>query len=262
MAKQNTLPDPIESAQMMETDKLYKEFEPDANEILFGQKTLPNRLLTPREASKRKKIIMKLVDQKLKFKLIELMRQQVVVSNKSIEEESTAKMTIPTVSQTINYSQPSLSFTGSYQSQPNWFPHSGVAQHVEGNWQQQHCQAQAEWQASIYPQQYGATGGAWNNNWRFQPPTIEPYVHGNNQRSQQKPIKPIKRNVTQNPNLICPMVDVTTKSSSVTSNENTKISTKISMGVEERPNETVSTPQSPVISNVKQPTASMYVLHC
>ncbi|XP_037041082.1 uncharacterized protein LOC119077858 [Bradysia coprophila] len=56
--------------------ELYTQFEPDANEILFGQRTSPNRPLTDQELSKRRKIVLKLVDQKLKFELIELLRKQ------------------------------------------------------------------------------------------------------------------------------------------------------------------------------------------
>lgn len=56
--------------------ELYSQFEPDANEAVFGQRTAPDRPLTDKEVSQRKRIILKLVDQKLKFDLIALMRQQ------------------------------------------------------------------------------------------------------------------------------------------------------------------------------------------
>lgn len=52
----------------------YSEFEPDANEIMFGQRKAPDRPLTVKELSKRRKIILKIVDQKLKSELAELMR--------------------------------------------------------------------------------------------------------------------------------------------------------------------------------------------
>lgn len=62
----------------MNSDKqreMYRAFESDANEILFGHRTAPTRPLTDKEVMTRKKIILKLVDQKLKFELIEMMRK-------------------------------------------------------------------------------------------------------------------------------------------------------------------------------------------
>lgn len=55
---------------------MYTEFEPDANEILFGQRTAPNRPLTEKEVATKKKLILKFVDQRLKFELVELMGRQ------------------------------------------------------------------------------------------------------------------------------------------------------------------------------------------
>lgn len=49
----------------------YIEFEPEANEIMFGRQ--PDRPLTEKELSKRRKIILKLVDHKLKIELMDLM---------------------------------------------------------------------------------------------------------------------------------------------------------------------------------------------
>lgn len=238
MAERNfTLHDTSENTQM-ETDNLYKEFEPDANEIMFGQRTLPDRPLTTRESSKRKKIIMKLVDQNLKFKLIELMGHQ--VASKHQQHTKEIATTIPTVSQTMNSSQPSQSFT-SYQSQPNWLPYSELP-YAEGNWQQ-HCHS--EWQSSInYPPQYGTfvdVNTSWNCS--FQPniqPNIESNVPGNIQHFHQhlKSNKSLKRKATQNPNLICPVVNAANVSSGVCT-DNT-ISTKTSVDVQGEPSKTFS----------------------
>lgn len=49
----------------------YIEFEPEANKIMFGGQ--PDRPLTEKELSKRRKIILKLVDHKLKLELMDLM---------------------------------------------------------------------------------------------------------------------------------------------------------------------------------------------
>lgn len=220
------------------TDNLYKKLEPDANEVMFGQKTLPNRPLTVKEASKRKKILLKLVDQELKFKLIELMRHQVVAGghNRHADKE-------PTVRQTIDNFYPSHSFnSGSYQSQPNSLPYS-AGQYTEANWQQYHYQGQ--WQSSNYPQQYGAAVNvSWNNNRSFQPPNIHHFHQNSKPKKSHKQWK-----FTQNPNLICPMtVNATNKISHVIHKEDTKISTKTSVvGVQEQPNETVSAPGSSLI---------------
>lgn len=68
---------------------MYTDFEPEANEIMFGQRTLPNRPLTDKELSRRKRLMLKLLDQKLKFDLIELMARQ--------QKEMNIESPIPTV---------------------------------------------------------------------------------------------------------------------------------------------------------------------
>lgn len=222
MAEQNTLPDSSVFAQM-ETDNLYKEVEPEANEIVFGQKNVPDRPLTTKEISKRKKTILKLVDQKLKFRLIELMSQQ--VASEHTKETAT---TIPSVAQTINNSH---SYT-SYESQPNWYPYSGV-QNAEGNWRQ-HCQP--EWQPPNYPPLYGTVvDTSWNNNFCHQP-----NFQGNIQYSNQDldTNQSFVCKAKQNPNLISPVVDATKMSNAIY--RNNKTSTKTSVDVQEQPNETVS----------------------
>ncbi len=55
-------------------EECFRESEKEANKILFGAAE-PSRPLTNSEVSKRKKLILKLVDQKLKQKLTELMNQ-------------------------------------------------------------------------------------------------------------------------------------------------------------------------------------------
>lgn len=238
MAERNILPNTSRYAQT-ETDNLYKELEPDANQVMFGQKNLPDRPLTTKEVSKRKKIIMKLVDQRLKFKLIELMGQQVASKNNIQRIETTA--TIPTVDQTINHSQPLHSFA-SYQSQsqPNWFPYSG-SQYAEGNWPQP---CQTEWQSSIYPPQYGAAvDTSWNTNCGYQPniqSNVLPNIQSNVQYFHQnsKPDKPLKRKTTQNLYLLRPVVDATTISNVIS--KTNKVATRTSADVQEKPNEKVS----------------------
>lgn len=231
MAERYTSHDTSKNAQM-ETDNLYKEFEPDANEIMFGQRTLPDRPLTTKESSKRKKIIMKLVDQKLKFKLIELMGHQ--VASKHQQHTKEIATTIPTVNQTIYSSQPSQDYT-SYQSQPNWLPYSGLT-YGEGNWEQ-HCHS--EWQSSInYPPQYGpVVDTSWNRS--FPPniqPYIEPHVRGNMPHFHQ-PMKPLKRKIIQNPNLICPVVNATSVRNAICTDN--KSSTQTSVDVQEEPSEKI-----------------------
>lgn len=237
MAEQDTSG---EDAQM-NNDILFKEFEPDANEIIFGQKTLPDRPLTTREASKRKKIIMKLIDQKLKFKLVELMRHQVTSNNKCTKETAT---TMPTVSQTINNSQSSHSFTNCYQSQPDWFPYAGLQQ-AEESWQRQH-HCQAEWQSSYYNPSYGTVVEAFGNRHCSFQPNIHAnirHVHQNSSKSNES----LKWKATQNPNLIRPaVVDVTKIKNTVS--EYSRISTTTSVHVEEKPNEIGSTFRSSLIS--------------
>ncbi|XP_037044073.1 uncharacterized protein LOC119080005 [Bradysia coprophila] len=184
----------------METESLYKELEPDANEIMFGQKTPPDRPLTMKEESKRKKILLKLVDQKLKFKLVEMMRQQVDKQHK----QETSTTNIPTVCHTINnYSQPSYG-SNDYQSQSNWSHWSDSVQHTEEYWQQHYPDGS---QASAYPSYYGTiVDKSWNSH--------QPNVHSNEQvnfryaHQNVNPTRSLKRKHTQNPHLIHPsMVD-------------------------------------------------------
>ncbi|KAG4074021.1 hypothetical protein HA402_014226 [Bradysia odoriphaga] len=185
----------------METENLYKELEPDANEIMFGQKTLPDRPLTMKEESKRKKILLKLVDQKLKFKLVEMMRQQVDKQHK----QETSATTIPTVCHAINnYSQPTYGSNG-YQSQSNWSPwsDSGV-QHAEGNWQQHYPDGS---QASAYQLHYGTIV---DKSWSSHQPNVQPNEQDHFRYAHQNvnPTMSLKRKHIQNPHLINPpMVD-------------------------------------------------------
>lgn len=239
MAQQKTLPDTSDERDAkLETDNLYKELEPDANEIMFGQKTLPNRPLTMKETSKRKKILLKLVDQRLKFKLIELMGREVVSKqNKQAIETVT---TIPNVNQTMNTLQPSYSFS-SYQ--PNWFPHSDLHQHAEeGNWPQHY---QSEWQLSSYSPQYGTVWNGMDVSWNsFQTNHSQGEIQSNVQHFRQhlKANKPLKRKIEQNPNLI-----VASELKNVARNDN-KISTKTSVNVPGNPNEKFAAACSSLIS--------------
>lgn len=56
-------------------DNLYTEATKEANEILFGSQTSPEKPWPEKVVSKRKKLVLQLIDQKLKFKLIKLMSQ-------------------------------------------------------------------------------------------------------------------------------------------------------------------------------------------
>lgn len=179
----------------METDDIYKELEPDANEIVFGQRTPPDRPLTTKEASKKKKVLLQLVDQKLKFKLVELMKQQVASQhNSSHNQEISASTAIPATSQTTN---DSLCF-GEYKQQSNWsnWPDSGL-QHGGGYWQTPGSQSYP------YPTNYGpAVDTTWNSRNSFQP-----NLHDNSQYAhQQLSKKALKRKLRQNPNLIHPSI--------------------------------------------------------
>lgn len=213
MSERNILPNVSELSQM-ETDALYKESEPDANEIMFGQKTLPDRPLTMRETSKRKKIIMKLVDQKLKFKLIEMMRLQVANN-----EQEQARKTATTTRQTLNDSQLQSSFpdTESQKFEPNRmsgppsqshyqsqrFPYYGEHTVVGGNWQQQ-------WQPPVYPPQYGTVVNASWNAPHIRPFT-QPYMQPNVQHNFNPINFPVKRKgkPISNPNNKRPVISST-----------------------------------------------------
>lgn len=97
------------------------EFEPDANEIMFGRRTAPHRLLTEKEVAKRKKIILKLVDQKLKFELIELMKRQ--LTNTSNAYTSPPDPPAPNHSDTQSWTVTcQFSHHRSYYQQQNWQP--------------------------------------------------------------------------------------------------------------------------------------------
>lgn len=225
----------------METDKLFKELEPDANEIMFGQKTLPNRPLTMKEESKRKKILLKLVDQKLKFQLVELMRQQVSgQQNNEHKQETSGTNSIPTIYQAMNESKPSHSFNN-YQSQSNWS--SSGLQHTEGNWPQHYAAAP---QSSFHPPHYGTVADAsWNNNRNFQPniqPNLQlgnvPYFHQN-----RNPNQSFKRKCTENPNSALPSTTVDARIIS-----NNQISTNMPHEVRDRPNQKRLAPCSSLIS--------------
>lgn len=60
--------------EINQKEEYFRESQKEANKILFGAEE-PSRPLTNVEVSKRKKLILKLVDQKLKMKLTELMNQ-------------------------------------------------------------------------------------------------------------------------------------------------------------------------------------------
>lgn len=117
----------------LENDEDFKEFEPDANEVMFGQKTLPDRPLTNAEVLTVKKIMLKLIDQKLKFKLIEMMSKAAKKQNNCPEK---AVSHIP-VTATMNFvdSQSTFipEFSTTYQPLPNWAPFAS-AQYSEANW--------------------------------------------------------------------------------------------------------------------------------
>lgn len=195
----------------METDDLFKESEPDANEIMFGQRTLPDRPLTAKEESKRKKVIMKLVDQKLKIKLIELMGHQ--VRKQSQHSEKTASP-ISTISQS-KFDSLATNSSSSYQSQQNWFAHSSY--YAEPNWPLQYP---AEWRSPIYhPPRYGTIAEtSWNNNCSFQPNIQHFHQTFNSNKSIPQ------RRVQQNTNLIRPVVSAPYMGSNAANNTSTKIS--------------------------------------
>lgn len=116
----------------------YTEFEPEANEIMFGQKTLPDRSLTDPEKSERKKIILKLFDQKLKFELIDLLSQQqkkASTPNVLIDSDTVADSIPPNnlYSGATDYRQQN----SQPQSQNYWKP-----------------QFQTHWQPLTYPEHY------------------------------------------------------------------------------------------------------------
>lgn len=178
------------NATEVDNENLLKEFEPDANEIMFGQKTLPDRPLTHNEALKRKKIILKLVDQKLKFKLIEMMGKVANKQNKSTERAESHVPIITTVNSVDSQSTPYPNVSTTYQSTPSWAPYYNSAQYSEGNWQ------------SSYPQQYGSVvEPSWNGWVSYQGHS---YQHG---------IQPYNQNwntnhsFKQNTNLLCPVVN-------------------------------------------------------
>lgn len=125
--------------------QIYAEFEEDANEIVFGQKALPDRSLTDKEVTKRRKTILKLYDQKLKFELVELMERQ-----KQINTSNVSTSPIPTISQmqtvdsNTNYSS---IIPSSNQYKQNVQSHSGPIRHLD---QQQNWQSQYQ---SMHPKQ-------------------------------------------------------------------------------------------------------------
>lgn len=128
----------------------YTEFEPDANEIMFGQRTAPNRTLTEKELSRRKRIILKLVDQKLKFELIELMKRQ--LKNTSNVHASSSDSSVASYSNTESWTM-----TSNYYSSQNFNQHGHFGSgYLQQNWQPRFENA---WQPSV-PQQHGS---AWSH---------------------------------------------------------------------------------------------------
>lgn len=63
------------NAKSEDEDNIYTEATREANEILFGNQASPEKPWTEKVASKRKKLVLQLIDQKLKFKLVDLMSQ-------------------------------------------------------------------------------------------------------------------------------------------------------------------------------------------
>lgn len=186
-------------------ENLYTEFEPEANEIVFGQKTLPDRPLTDKEKSKRKKIILKLLDQKLKFQLIELMSQQQKLANSSNVDASP----IPIMNQTKvtdsnrahnSTMPPNYQYTendrpdynsGPEHQQQKWQPPSEKSWNppFENTWQnpfQNSCKPpfQSDWQSPVYPEQYETNV---NTSWLSQANSSEPNQLWHQNRIKEPP---------------------------------------------------------------------------
>ncbi len=115
--------------------QLYTQFEPDANELVFGQRTAPDRPLTDKEISQRRKIILKLVDQKLKLELIELMKEQ---SKRSGEGNETESNSFPP-------SANGNTFMDARTTSSNYFDQQCYNRHLEFE--------NISWQQNEYPQQ-------------------------------------------------------------------------------------------------------------
>lgn len=205
----------------------YTEFEPDVNEILFGQKTLPNRPLTPKEISKRKKIILKLIDQKLKFQLIGLLTQQQKLVNNSTVRASP----VPIVNQ-ININSNAMPLN--YQCTPNLNRHHYTGpQYLEQNWR---SPFQNAWQPPIHSQQYGHVMESINSSSPHQHHDFKPNLQDNWQLNQNRTHSFHYNHMQPNTNLIhVPTVSsLNIKSeciptSSKLSNKNSNSSTNISL---------------------------------
>lgn len=188
------------SRKMNSDHELYSGFEPDANEIMFGQRTLPDRPLTANEVSKRKRIILKLVDQKLKIELIGLMSRHEQQTNKSNANSVTTAWTMPS-----NYSRPQNVCQQSYPSGPVY--------------PQQNGQPQLEnvWQLPIYPQQYTMHDNtAWSHlGYNSQPNHQLLEQHQN--RINKSPLHPSHQQ--PNPNSIYPSTKSLTTSTTCTTDK-------------------------------------------
>lgn len=176
---------------MNSNHELYSGFEPDANEIMFGQRTLPDRPLTAKEVSKRKRIILKLVDQKLKFELIGLMNRH---------EQQTNKSNI--------YASPITPVTTAWTMPSNYCHlqnvcHQGYPSGPVYPQQNQQPQLENVWQLPIYPQQYAMPD---NIAWSHLGYNSQPNQHQN--RINKSPLHPSRQQ--PNPNLIHPSLTTST----------------------------------------------------
>ncbi len=201
--------------------ELYIQFEPEANEVVFGQRTAPDRPLSAKELSLRKKIILKLIDQQLKFELIELMTRKK-------EQE-----------QTIAISSHGHSSSTSTDASS----HSTTASTIPSNhhgYQNPNQQAEfgSNWQAAAYPQQCGIPNFYDSRpNFHFYKPfqnTIQTPLT-RHQRDKQKP----HRNQT-NPNLVILPIQPSTNNDT---NSRTSTNTNDSKGI--NTSETASSEKSP-----------------
>lgn len=182
---------------MSNQGELYAEFEPTANEIVFGQKTLPNRPLTDKEKSEKKKILMKLVDQKLKFDLIKLLTARKQQQESSSENTSNIPpiTNVPSIQNITTINNETNTMPSYYQSTQTT---SEYVQQI--NWEPQY---QNVWQPTMYPQPYAnLVRPSANTPWLEQPNLEFRRIH---QNRDQKPTSFNSRHI-QNPNLVCPPI--------------------------------------------------------
>lgn len=145
-------------------EEYFRESQLEANKILFGVEE-PPRPLTNVEVSKRKKLILKLVDQKLKMKLTELMSQ--------LGERSNASSADTFADQMENLMVPdSIPDNLNSENTQNWTPYpSEVSEQSWNNFQPEISNSDT-WRP-IRPEMYQQSNAGW-----IRPPQMNPYPPG------------------------------------------------------------------------------------